>query len=157
MDFSNETALLQQVYQGAVMGTDSIEQLLPKVDNPCFRSDLQTQYKEYQRVATEAEQQLKALSRCPKELDSKQRAMLWTSIQGQTLMNKETSHLAEMMIQGSNMGIINLTKVLNSYQSPSNSAAHTPETDKQKQARTLAQSTIEMEQHNINRLKSYLQ
>ncbi len=156
MEFSNEIALLQEIYKGAVMGEDAIRQLLPKVDNPSFRSDLKTQYQEYQKTAGEAEKQLKALGHCPRESSGAQKAMLWTSLQGQTLMNSETSHLAEMMIQGSNMGIINLTKVLNSYTVP-NGPADAPEGKKRQQARDLAQSTIKMEQDNINRLKVYLQ
>lgn len=156
MEFNNESALLQEIYQGAVMGAESIRMLLPKVENPRFRSDLQTQHRQYQQTAAQAEGQLKALGRCPKELDSCQQAMLWTSVMGQTLCNKETSHLAEMMIQGSNMGIINLTKVLNGY-TPADPQADPAGQDAQNQARDLAQSTIQAEENNINRLKTYLQ
>ena len=42
MDFNNQYALLQEVYHGAVMGAEAIRLLLPKVDSPAFRSDLQT-------------------------------------------------------------------------------------------------------------------
>lgn len=158
MEFSNETALLQEIYKGAVMGTEAIQQLLPKVENPSFRSDLQTQYQQYQQTAANAESQLKELSRCPKELTGREKAMLWGALQGQTMCNKETSHLAEMMIQGSNMGIINLTKVLNSYTVPDGPAENgSPEPLESQKARELAQSTIQAEENNINRLKAYLQ
>lgn len=156
MEFNNETALLQEIYQGAVMGTEAIRLLLPKVENPRFRSDLQTQNGQYQQTATQAEEQLKALGSCPKEPDSCQRSMLWASVQGQTVCNKETSHLAELMIQGSNMGIINLTKVLNSY-TPVDPQADPAGQQAQQQAKDLAQATIQMEEDNINRLKTYLQ
>lgn len=156
MEFNNENALLQEIYQGAVMGTESIQLLLPKVQNPRFRSDLQTQTNQYQQTASQAEEQLKALGCCPKEPDSCKRSMLWASVQGQTLCNKETSHLAELMIQGSNMGIISLTKVLNSY-TPADPQTDPAGQQVQQQARDLAQATIQMEEDNINRLKTYLQ
>lgn len=156
MEFTNETTLLQEIYKGAVMGSDSIDQILPKVDNPSFRSDLQTQFQQYKQTAAEAERQLKVLNKCPQPLPGYEKAMLWGSLQGQTLVNKETSHLAEMMIQGSNMGIISLTKALNSYSVPNGPEAD-PASTRRKQARDLAQQFIQNEQNNINRLKSYLQ
>jgi hypothetical protein len=156
MEFGNETTLLQEVYKGAAMGSDALTQLMPKVDNPRLRSDLQTQLQQYQSTAAEAERQLKILNKCPQPLPGYEKAMLWGALKGQTLVNKETSHLAEMVIQGSNMGIINLTKVLNSYTSagPLEVGAAA---ERRKQARSLAQQAITNEQNSIARLKSYLQ
>lgn len=157
MDFSNETALLQEIYKGAAMGGAAIRQLLSKVDNPSFRSDLQTQYQQYQQTASEAEGQLKNLGVCPTELTGCEKTMLWGALQGQTLCNRETSHLAQMMIQGSSMGIISLTKVLNSYTVPNGPAEDSAEAESSRNARVLAQRVIQLEEDNINRLKVYLQ
>ena len=99
MDFNNQYQLLQEVYRGAKMGDISIRLLLPKVDNARFRSDLQTQFRQYQATASNAENQMKAMGRCPKEVTNGKYALLWLSLQGNTLCNRETSHLAEMMIQ----------------------------------------------------------
>lgn len=156
MEFNNETALLQEIYKGAVMGTQSIRLLLPKVDNPRFRSDLQTQNQQYEQTAAQAERQLKELGQCPKEPEGYQKGMLWAGLQGKTLCNQETSYLAELMIQGSNMGIISLTKVLNSY-TPADPQADPAGQQAQQQARNLAEATIQLEEDNINRLKTYLQ
>lgn len=59
MEFNNEYELLQEIYRGARMGEESIRLLLPKVDNARFRSDLQTQCRQYQSTASNAEQQMK--------------------------------------------------------------------------------------------------
>lgn len=88
--------------------------------------------------------------------------MLWMSVQGNTLCNRETSHLAEMMIQGSNMGILSLTKILNSFGSPEANPAQSQQDNQQappaqNQAIDLARTTIQAEEDNINRLKIYLQ
>lgn len=84
-----------------------------------------------QSTASNAEEQIKALGKCPKEPTSGENAMLWFSLQSSTLLNRETNHLAELMIQGSNMGIISLTKVLNSFRTsgkdPSRQAYTGPE------------------------------
>lgn len=162
MEFNNEYELLQEIYRGAKMGDESIHLLLPKVDNARFRSDLQTQSREYQATVSNAEQQMKAMGQCPRELNSKEQTMLWMSLQGSTLCNKETSHLAEMMIQGSNMGIISLTKILNSFGTPTQNPAQSEQENQQaapaqNQAIDLARTTIQQEENNINRLKVYLQ
>ena len=155
MDFNNQYQLLQEVYHGA-----KIRLLLPKVDNARFRSDLQTQFRQYQTTASNAENQMKAMGRCPKEVTNGEYTMLWLSLQGNTLCNRETSHLAEMMIQGSNMGIVSLTKALNSFAPLTQADAQqdaAPPTQPEQQALDLARATIQAEEDNITRLKVYLQ
>ncbi len=86
--------------------------------------------------------------------------MLCACLGVKTLCNRETSHLAQLMIQGSNMGVLNLTKLLNScgdYEpdpAADDAAANPqPQTDP---AAALARSVIRMEEDNIDRLKVYL-
>lgn len=145
MEFNNECALLEEIYTGAVMGQESIRLLLPKVSSARFRSDLQTQNNQYAQTAQEADDALKAKGRCPQEPGEGKKLMLRMSVMANTMCNQETSHLAEMMIQGSNMGIISLTKVLNTCPGVQNPAVE------------LAQRTLQQEEDNINRLKVYLQ
>ena len=162
MELSNECALLQEIYQGAAMGTESIRLLLPKVKNAGFRSDLKAQYQQYESTGQAAEQALKELGHCPQELTGQQQAMLWLGVQGKTLCNQETSYLAKLMIQGSNMGILSLTGVLNSYgDSQDNPAQSQTEAQFAQQAKNpaidLARQTIQKERDNIDRLKVYHQ
>ena len=145
MDFSNDVALLNEIYQGAVMGSEAISSLLPKVKSPSFRSDLKLQYDSYQDIARQADEALKGRGSCPRELKPMQKAGLRMGTWMNTLANEETAHLAEMMIQGSNMGILSLTKVLSPYNESGSDA------------RQLAAPTLAMEEDNIRRMKGYLQ
>ena len=162
MEMTNECALLQEIYQGAAMGGESIRLLLPKVKNARFRSDLQTQEQQYRDTAAQAEEQLKERGECPRELPRDRQAMLWLGVQGKTLLNQETSHLARLMIEGSNMGIVTLTGVLNSFGSSQDNPAQS-QTEAQlageakNPAVRLARETIRHERDNIDRLKVYLQ
>ncbi len=61
-----------------------------------------------------------------------------------TLLNTSTSHVAELMIQGSNKGIVDMCKVLNKYPGANNKATE------------LARELIDFEEKNIARLKKYL-
>ena len=162
MEYKNECELLQEVYRGAAMGREAIRLLLPRVENARFRSDLMTQSRQYESTAANAEQQLRALGKCPRELAEGKRNMLRMSLGMNTLLNRETSHLAELMIQGSNMGIVSLTKILNSFGTPTQNPAQTQQENLQtaparNQAIQLARDTIRFEEDNIDRLKVYLQ
>lgn len=145
MEFSNDYALLNEIYLTGVMGMESIRGLLPKVKSPRFRTDLQHQNDQYQSIAQEADAALNQMGKCPEEPCPSQLAALKLGLCANSLCNRETSHLAEMMIQGSNMGILSLTKVLNTYQEED-----TP-------ARALASRTLAIEEENIRRMKAYLQ
>lgn len=156
MENYNECMILQEVYQGAAMGAEAIGQLLPLVKNVRFRSDLKTQAGQYASSMEQAEQQLQTLSACPKELTPCQKKMICLSLKGKTLCNRETSHLAQLMIEGSNMGILSLTKVLNSCGNYQPDPAAQGGDAQLSPAETLARNTIRVEEDNIDRLKAYL-
>lgn len=159
MEFDGEYLVLQEIYKNAVVGTESIAQLLPLVKNAGFRADLQTQSQQYASTKSQAEEQLKQLSKCPKELPKWENAMLWMGLHSKTLCNQETSHLAELMIAGSNMGIVTLTRVLNScgnYQPDPAQEGGSAGQAQPSPAETLARNVIRMEEDNIDRLKAYL-
>jgi hypothetical protein len=58
--------------------------------------------------------------------------------------NKNPSHIAEMMIQGSTMGIIDITKNLKEY------------ADADKDISALANRLLKFEQQNIEEMKKFL-
>ena len=64
----------------------------------------------------------------------------------QTMLDSTTSHIAEMMVEGSNMGITDMIKLLNTY---------APEGRAQEAVR-LAQEVVSFEEHNLEMLKRYL-
>lgn len=70
--------------------------------------------------------------------------MLKAGIHYNTLFNTSTGHLAEMLIKGSNNGIIEMSKVLN----------HNEEVGEKPE--TLAKQLIDFEEKNVSRLKQYL-
>ena len=71
-------------------------------------------------------------------------AMLKTGIHYNTMLNTSTGHIAEMMIKGSNEGILEMEKVLKHNEN----AGERPT--------ALAKQLIDFEQSNIKRLKDYL-
>lgn len=140
-----EASILNSIYRGARIGSESIENLLPKTENPDFRSDLRTQEGEYRAICKEAESRLMQMGNTPDPIGDYKKATMKMELEMNTMANTDTSHLADMMIKGSTMGITNMTKILNGYTNPD------------PQVEGLAQKLITIEQQNIDRLKVYLQ
>lgn len=144
MDCNNDKSVLNNIYQTAQTGSQGISDLMPKINNSSFRDDMKQQDNEYRTIQQQATQQLIQMGDTPSEIGAIQRAGMWATVNTRTIMNSDTSHLAEMMITGSTMGITNMTKALNTYQSPN------------PQVKTLAEQLITTQQQHIERLKSYL-
>jgi uncharacterized protein (DUF305 family) len=144
MALTNDESVLNDIYEGAKVGSQAINDLLTKVDDEAFRNDLQVQDKEYQKIRSEAASQLLSRGAEPDDIGTMKKFSVKMSVDMNAMFSSSTSHLAEMMITGSNMGITNMTKVLNSYAKPD------PE------VKALGEKLISTEEENIQRLKRYL-
>lgn len=144
MENYNDKAVLNDIYKNAQTGSQGICDLMPKITNSTFRDDLKSQEVQYKNIARQASEKIMQMGDTPCELGTLYRAGMWAAINTKTMMNSDTTHLAEMMIQGSTAGITNMTKVMNNYQNPN------------PQVKALADSLINMEHENIERLKTYL-
>ncbi len=85
------------------------------------------------------------MGRDPREPGMMQKLGMKLGLEMQTVMDTSCSHVAELMMNGSNMGIINLTKILNSF--PNASPA----------VKDLCNRFVAEEQENIQRMKGFLQ
>lgn len=136
--------LLDEVYHATEIGLEATEALMPKVHYDPLRKKIEEQHRNYR----EMEQKVKAMLRddgcLPEERPPIKKAMFKGSIKINTTMNPDPKHIAEMMITGTNMGIINITKKLNALE------------DADDGARRLAENYIATEQNNIEELKKYL-
>jgi hypothetical protein len=144
MDTNSE--LLNYIHQNSEMGEDTIHQLIGITDDAAFKSMLQSQYKEYHTINGITEQKLKARQKEAKNISPLTKATTYMTINLNTLLNKKPCHLSEMLIQGSTMGVIDITKKINQYQMTAD-----------KETIELAGSLLSIEQRNIEECKKYLQ
>ncbi len=144
MDSNSE--LLTYIHQNSEMGKDTIHQLMGIVHDAGFNSMLQSQYKEYNSINNITEQKLKARRKEAKDINPLTKATSYMSINLNTLLNKKPCHISEMLIQGSTMGVIDITKKINAYQMTAD-----------KDVIDLAGSLLCIEQRNIEECKKYLQ
>ena len=136
--------LLEEVYKATKMGLEATQIVIPKVHDESLREQIERQGKNYKGMATKAKAMLRHDGRLPEEEDAMKKAMLWGSIQMSTIVNSSPKHITEMMINGTTMGIVDMTKKLNSLD------------DADAGARKLAEEYISNEQQNIEDLKKHL-
>lgn len=97
-------ALLQAVVRGSEMGKNTLGQLLPMTEDRAFKAELHRQQKEYRAINQKAHTALAALDTQAKGQTPWARMATHMGIAADTLTDRSTHHLAEMLIQGADMG-----------------------------------------------------
>ena len=136
--------ILNELNKGIKMGMDSISNVSEKVQDDRFKQDLKYQYDEYNKILNEVNNELTNYDDFPKELNPMQKAMGWMGVELNTISDKSNSKIAEMMIQGTNMGIIEGVKLLN----------QNPEADTE--VKNVLNEFIRFQENTIDQLKKYL-
>lgn len=140
----NDNDLLNSTYQGAQMGCEGINHLIQLTDDTSFRNALENEFEEYQQIISSANEIMQEQSSKPKDLGLMAKASSYISTSLDTLMDKSTSHMAEMMIEGNTMGITQITKDIKEYQG------------QDKRVMNLANKLLKTEQANIEEMKNFL-
>lgn len=141
---SNENYVLNEINKGIKMGMDSISNVSQKVQDDRFKQDFKCQYDKYNQILNNVNDELSNYDDFPKELNPMQKAMGWMNIEMNTISDKSNSKIAEMMLQGTNMGIIEGVKLRNQY----------PDLDKPVQ--NILNEFVQFQQNNVEQLKKYL-
>ncbi len=114
MKFSEiEIESINNVYKNAHIALQSISNVLEEVKRQEFRKELQDQYEGYEKFISKVTSFMREHNLEPKDVNVMKKAMLWTSIKMNTLTDDSTSHVADMMIKGTVMGITELIQLLN--------------------------------------------
>lgn len=140
----NPQYILNQVNQGIKMGMDSISNVSEKVQDSRLKDELLFQYDKYNEILNEVNDELTNYDDFPKELNPMQKAMGWMGVEMNTLTDKSNSKIAELMIQGTNMGIIEGVKLLN--QNP----------DADKDVKETLNKFVKFQENTVEQLKKYL-
>lgn len=136
--------MLNYIYQNAEMGINTIKQILKESEDLKFRDVLKEQLNDYVYVVNKADTLLNFEGRLPKGIDVMPKVMSYLKIKVDTLRDNTSSHIAEMMINGSTMGVTDITKNLNKYD------------DIDDNIKDLASRLLKIEQDNIEALKPFL-
>ena len=112
----NDTVqLLQDVVRNARTGEDAVAQLMKKAEDATMRSELRKEQQEYAATRRESEQALLDAGGRAEPVGPMAKAGMWMGIEMETLADRSDAHIAEIVIQGATMGVIEMTKSLNTY------------------------------------------
>ena len=97
--------VLAEIYRNAQLALQSIADILPQVDDEEVRAELKAQHEEYEQLSAKAAILAKDRNIEIKEPNAFKKVMMWGSIKMNTLTDNSRAHIADMMIQGTVMGI----------------------------------------------------
>lgn len=140
----NPNYILNELNKGIKMGMDSTSNVAEKVQDDRLKQDLKFQYDEYNRILNNVNDTLTQYDDFPKDLNPMLKTMGWMNVEWNTIDDKSNSNIAEMMIKGTNMGIIKGVKLLN----------HNPDTDDT--IKNILTDFIQFQENTIEQLKKYL-
>lgn len=142
MKKTNETNVLDELNKGACMGIDAIHFTLSKVKDSALKEELENQKRHYEKISNEIHEHYKS-EKEPHEPNKMEKAMTWYGIEMRTMMDDSTSKIAELLLKGTNMGIIEGKKLLNHKEL-------TPE------IKDLIEEYIAMQERAVEKLKTFL-
>ncbi|MBQ7292921.1 MAG: hypothetical protein IJW79_04190 [Clostridia bacterium] len=138
-----EASLCCDIYRNAKMGSEAILNLLPSVNDTGLESELTLQLSRYEEFAREAKEILEKNGEKPLEESAFSRLMAKMGIKMNTMIDKTSSHIAQMVIEGAVMGITDIQKRLN-------------EADDYGDAEPIARRLMAFEEDTVERMKAYL-
>ena len=138
--------VLDEVNKGATMGMDAINFVLDKVEDSSFRKVLDGEYNKYKDISRRVNNLYSNYSdKEPHETNAMNKMMTWYGIQMNTITDKSNSKISELLMQGTNMGIIEGRRLLN--QNQENIA-----TD----VKNILNDFVVMQEDSVETLKKYL-
>ena len=109
-----------------------------------MKENLSTQYSEYGKIADRVNTEFEKYGEVPDESPFGTKMMSYIGTELNTIKDKSNSHIAEIMIQGGNMGIIECQKLLN----------HNPQADEP--VKNILNDFVTMQKNNIEKMKVFL-
>ena len=106
--------ILDEVNKGATMGMDAITFVSKKVKDKKFKNILDIEYNKYEQISYRIKDFYSQYSnKNPHETNTMNKVMTWYGIQMKTINDDTVSKLAEILVQGTNLGIIEGRRLLN--------------------------------------------
>lgn len=143
----NDRTLLSSIARNAGMGIEGIAHLCAGTRDEEFRALLHRQSREYRTIAAKADQLLRSVGKKPKKPGFGARAGAFVSTSLNTMADPSTQHRAQMMIEGTSIGIAKLIRERNDAKRRA---------DVSENVLSLASDLIETEEKNVGELKRFL-
>ena len=137
--------ILDEINKGATMGMDAISYVSEKVEDNRFHQVLDVEYNKYKDISNRVNKLYDNYSdKEPHETSTMNKMMTWYGVQMKTITDDSTSKLSELLMQGTNMGIIEGRRLLNQNE------------DIDKYVKNILNDFVVMQEDSVETLKKYL-
>ena len=138
--------VLDEVNKGTTMGMDAIHFVSSKVEDDRFKKVLDVEYGKYKEIANRVDNIYSqyTMTKDPQETNAMNKMMTWYGVNMKTMNDKSNSKISELLMQGTNMGIIEGRRLLNNNPSIDN------------EVRQILNDFVVMQEDSVETLKKYL-
>ena len=137
--------ILDEVNKGATMGMEAISVISEKVHDNKFKKVLDTEYNKYKDISRRVNNLYENYSsKEPHEINTMNKMMTWYGIQMRTITDDSNSKLSELLMQGTNMGIIEGRRLINQNQNAA------------QDVKNILHEFVTMQEDSVETLKKYL-
>lgn len=137
--------VLNEVNKGATMGMDAISYVTDKVEDEKFKKVLNAEYNKYRETFDKVNEIYNEYGEGePQETNKMNKMMTWYGVQMKTMNDQSNSKISELLLQGTNMGIIEGRRLLN----------NNPSIDPK--VRQILDEFVVMQEDSVETLKKYL-
>jgi len=140
----DDVSVLQEVQKNTKMAIKAIDALNGKVYDDGLSVQMAREAMKYSEIYNKATDRLLSGGASSHKDNGIQDMMLRSAVRTNTMFNTSTSHIAEMLIQGSNRGLTSMWKAINHNERAGNTSME------------VAKELMDFEEKNIERLKQYL-
>ncbi len=138
--------LATEMYKNITMGSDAILHLMPKVKDNDMKTHMSASLCYYEKMAGKVKEFLGEQGAIAKEEPLMNRLASRMGIAMNTAMDATSSHIAQMLVEGSTMAITEATRLRHRFEGREGC----------EEMLEMAQKLIEYEQNNIEKLKTFL-
>jgi len=140
----NNINTLDELNKGCYMGMTALDFIIEKVDEFSFKELIEKQYKEYMELSNRIDELYREYTdEAIHEASVMDKVMPWYGIQKDTILDDSVSKIADLLINGTNMGIIEGRKLLNNK-------------TMDKKVHKLCSEYVKVQEKYIERLKKFL-
>lgn len=142
--YENNIELLDEAYKNVRMASFAIDCIIDKIEDKSLEDLLRKQNDCYLNYVEKIEKLSEELKHKPKDINIMLKGMSFASIKTKSMMNNETPHLAEMLVQGTTMGITDTLKAKSEF--PSNN----------QKLNSIVDEIVNCEEKFVESLKNFL-
>lgn len=135
---------LSDIYRGVRMGAETLDSILKRTEGKMIKQELMREKHTYREFENKLMNEIHNRKQRPRPVSRAKKQMAKMGIVMNTAFDNSPSHIADLVIQGNNMGIIGMNKAINHHRYCD------------KKITGLANELISIQKENIDNLTRFL-